>query len=133
MVQFFLGWYDDKSNYHDDIIKLFFKNILSPKGFWFDCITSIPWSYLDLKYYLVSQHEAQYFNSYSVFLLMRRINFVFVPFCSCRSCGCNQSSILSNITFSNCCYSNSCVCYIRIASQTVRGSLQLRAMQEQFA
>ena len=29
------------------------RNVTSVSGFWFDCITSIPWSYLDYAAYLV--------------------------------------------------------------------------------
>jgi hypothetical protein len=39
--------------YQDDILVSLRKNLTSVSGFWFDCVTSIPWSYIDLHFYLV--------------------------------------------------------------------------------
>jgi hypothetical protein len=42
--------------YDDDLISVAKKNVCSASGFWFDCITSIPWSYMDLNFYMVRPH-----------------------------------------------------------------------------
>jgi hypothetical protein len=52
-AQFFLGYYAEDRTYKDDFCELLIKNISSISGFWFDCVTSIPWSYMDLHYFLV--------------------------------------------------------------------------------
>uniref|UniRef100_A0A7S0MT42 Ion transport domain-containing protein n=1 Tax=Cryptomonas curvata TaxID=233186 RepID=A0A7S0MT42_9CRYP len=38
--------------YRDDFIISLKRNLSSITGFWFDCVTSIPWSYMDLHFYL---------------------------------------------------------------------------------
>jgi hypothetical protein len=40
-------------NYIDDFAWIVKKNLFSLTGFWFDCVTSIPWSCFDLYEYLV--------------------------------------------------------------------------------
>ncbi len=52
-VQFFLGRYSEDQTYEDDISLSFKRNLSSLRGFWFDCATSIPFSYMDLHLYLV--------------------------------------------------------------------------------
>ncbi len=52
-VQFFLGRYSEDLTYEDDLLVSLQRNLTSVSGFWFDCVTSIPWSYMDLHLYLV--------------------------------------------------------------------------------
>jgi hypothetical protein len=52
-TQFFLGYYEEDMTYCDDFIVLLKRNLSSVAGFWFDSVTSIPWSYMDLHFYLV--------------------------------------------------------------------------------
>ena len=44
-------------SYVDDFSRIVMRNVLSVSGFWFDLITSIPWSYVDLGFYLVMLPE----------------------------------------------------------------------------
>jgi hypothetical protein len=53
IIQFFLGTFDTDMNYIDDVAKIFKKNLSSLTGFWFDFVTSIPWSCFDLIQYMV--------------------------------------------------------------------------------
>ena len=55
-LRFFLGTFDVDLTYDDDLLSVARKNVCSPSGFWFDCVTSIPWSYMDLHFYLVPSH-----------------------------------------------------------------------------
>ncbi len=52
-TQFFLGYYEEDMTYQDDFVVSLKRNLSSISGFWFDCVTSIPWSYMDLHFYLV--------------------------------------------------------------------------------
>jgi hypothetical protein len=52
-VQFFLGSYSQDLTYQDNLLMSLKRNLSSVRGFWFDCVTSIPWSYMDLHVYLV--------------------------------------------------------------------------------
>jgi hypothetical protein len=52
-TQFFLGYFEEDMTYQDDFLVSLRKNLSSISGFWFDCVTSIPWSYIDLNFYLV--------------------------------------------------------------------------------
>jgi hypothetical protein len=52
-TQFFLGYYTHDMTYQDDFVTSVKRNLLSVTGFWFDCVTSIPWSYMDMHFYLV--------------------------------------------------------------------------------
>ena len=52
-TQFFLGYYTQDMTYKDDLSGSIRRNLSSISGFWFDCITSIPWSFMDLHFYLV--------------------------------------------------------------------------------
>jgi hypothetical protein len=54
-IQFFLGYYAEDLTYKDDFFTVFRKNISAVTGFWFDCVTSIPWSFMDIHFYLVWQ------------------------------------------------------------------------------
>jgi hypothetical protein len=52
-TQFFIGAFDTDMTYIDDLRRIVRRNLLSLSGFWFDCVTSIPWSYVDVSFYLV--------------------------------------------------------------------------------
>ncbi len=56
-VQFFLGLYTESLDYIDDLPSVMRMNLTSPWRFWFDCVTSIPWSCMDLHSYLVPAHR----------------------------------------------------------------------------
>ena len=51
VVQLFVGVYTDDMVYIDDWRAVAARTAMSVSGFWFDCATSIPWSYLDLVAY----------------------------------------------------------------------------------
>jgi hypothetical protein len=53
-LQFFIGAYNSDMSYTDDPLAIAKRYVGSLWGFWFDCATSIPWSYLDLHYYQAS-------------------------------------------------------------------------------
>ncbi len=53
-TRFFVGAYRVDLTYDDDMASICQQNLISPTGFWFDCVTSIPWSFMDLRVYLVS-------------------------------------------------------------------------------
>ena len=44
-------------SYCDDIKVVAVGNILSPSGFWFDAVTSIPFSYMDLYFHQVLETD----------------------------------------------------------------------------
>ncbi len=52
-ARFFVGSFNVDMTYDDDLVSVAKKNVCSASGFWFDCITSIPWSYMDLVFYVV--------------------------------------------------------------------------------
>ena len=54
LVQLITGYLDGTNTYIDDFAKIVFFRLSSP-WFWFDCITSLPWSFLDLLAYQVRQ------------------------------------------------------------------------------
>ena len=58
LLQFFVGYYSVEMAYYDDFYLLVRKNLLSLSGFWFDCFTSIPFSYMDLTIYMVCTQAA---------------------------------------------------------------------------
>ena len=58
-VQFFVGVWDEGGGYTDDVRVIALRNAASLTGFWFDCMTSIPWSYIDLKFYLVCSRNPE--------------------------------------------------------------------------
>jgi hypothetical protein len=47
------GTVEANQEYEDDFRTVVLANLTSLSGFWFDCVTSIPWSWLDLHIYLV--------------------------------------------------------------------------------
>ena len=53
LVQFFVGKYHKDLEYIDNIFWILKTNLTTPSGFWFDCITSIPWSCIDFNTHLV--------------------------------------------------------------------------------
>ena len=54
LYQFFVGSFDETGTYVDDIGTIAKNYVFSYNGFWFDAITSVPWSFLDLYSYQVS-------------------------------------------------------------------------------
>ena len=52
-IQFGVGIYDHKLEYVDDWRLVASTYLMSLFGFWFDCVTSIPFSFMDLHFYLV--------------------------------------------------------------------------------
>jgi hypothetical protein len=55
VVPFFMGTLDVSDTYCDDYRKIAIKYLTSPSGFWFDFLTSLPWSFNDLYTIQVSQ------------------------------------------------------------------------------
>ena len=53
ILQFFIGIHNEDMQYCDDIHRVLLLKLKSPSGFWFDCITSIPFSYMDLYFHQV--------------------------------------------------------------------------------
>ena len=53
LSRFGVGSYLANQEYEDDFRVIALGNLTSLSGFWFDCITSIPWSWLDLQIYTV--------------------------------------------------------------------------------
>ncbi len=53
VLHFFIGFYDSADKYIDDIRTIVLKSLMALGGFWFDCITSLPWSFMDLYAYQV--------------------------------------------------------------------------------
>jgi hypothetical protein len=54
VYQFFVGTFDETGTYVDEFHVVASSYILSYSGLWFDALTSVPWSYLDLYSYRVS-------------------------------------------------------------------------------
>jgi hypothetical protein len=52
-VQFFIGVYDSSDKYCDNPFLVASRYLTSPRGFGFDFVTSLPWSYIDLNSYQV--------------------------------------------------------------------------------
>ena len=52
--QFFIGYFDANEKYVDSLLAVALKNFSSFSGFWFDLLTSIPWSYFDMIAYQVN-------------------------------------------------------------------------------
>ena len=48
-MRFFVGTYNVDMTYDDDMASVARKNLASLSGFWFDCLTSIPLAYIDLR------------------------------------------------------------------------------------
>lgn len=55
--QFFIGHFDNSETYFDDMKMIMIRNFTSISGFWFDLVTSIPWSYLDVNAYKVKHFK----------------------------------------------------------------------------
>jgi hypothetical protein len=53
LSRFVVGSLDIGPDYEDDIRVIALNNLKSLSGFWFDGITSIPWSWMDLQMYTV--------------------------------------------------------------------------------
>jgi hypothetical protein len=53
ICQFAIGTFDSTETYCDEIRVIVTNYITSISGFWFDCVTSVPWSYMDLAVYRV--------------------------------------------------------------------------------
>jgi hypothetical protein len=64
VYQFFVGTFDETGTYVDEFHVVASSYILSYSGFWFDALTSVPWSYLDLYSYRVSRkNEMNFFST----------------------------------------------------------------------
>ncbi len=50
VVQFLMGCFVDP-DYVDSYSRIALRNLTSLRGFWFDCVTSMPWSYMDFLAY----------------------------------------------------------------------------------
>ncbi len=53
LVQFFVGVHGGEQEYIDDWSHVATAYLTSIFGFWFDSVTSIPWSFIDLHFYVV--------------------------------------------------------------------------------
>ena len=53
VYQFFVGTFDETGTYVDEFQAVARNYAFSYSGFWFDALTSVPWSYLDLYSYQV--------------------------------------------------------------------------------
>ncbi len=56
-VFFVTGKFDKNEIYHDNILYIVWERLRSPGEFWFDAVTSIPWSFLDFLSYLVTHSQ----------------------------------------------------------------------------
>ncbi len=74
-VQFFLGRYSEDLTYEDDLLVSLQRNLTSVSGFWFDCVTSIPWSYMDLHQYLVRPLLLRRARSFALILNPRCLDY----------------------------------------------------------
>lgn len=52
-MPFFVGYFRQDTTYCDSKRIVALRQLRSPFAFWFDSVTSIPWSYFDLETYLV--------------------------------------------------------------------------------
>jgi hypothetical protein len=55
LSQFFIGSFEDSPSLLNDFLLVLLRNFTSISGFWFDCITSIPWSFIDFRAYTVRE------------------------------------------------------------------------------
>jgi hypothetical protein len=53
LVQFFVGTHNHEQEYIDDWRHVASAYLMSIFGFWFDSVTSIPWSFMDLHFYML--------------------------------------------------------------------------------
>ncbi len=51
--QFGIGTFDSTGTYCDEIGVIVRRYLTKLRGFWFDCMTSVPWSYMDFAVYVV--------------------------------------------------------------------------------
>ncbi len=58
-MQFFIGFYTHELKYFDDLRVVARRNLSSPYRFWFDSVTSIPFSYIDLTIYRVTRDQPE--------------------------------------------------------------------------
>jgi hypothetical protein len=56
-VQFGVAVYNEDMQFIDDWRAIAARNLMSISGFWFDSGTSIPWSFMDLHFYLVQNSQ----------------------------------------------------------------------------
>ncbi len=61
--QFVIGTFDSTGTYCDEFRAVVARYLTKVRGFWFDCVTSVPWSYMDLVIYVVQTHPNLYFSS----------------------------------------------------------------------
>jgi hypothetical protein len=66
-VQFFIGVYDSAEKYCDDPLVVATRYLTSLRGFAFDFITSLPWSYFDLNSYQAILFQSSSSSSSSSF------------------------------------------------------------------
>ena len=81
VYQFFVGSFDETGTHIDDFGTIARVYVLSYSGFWFDTLTSIPWSFLDFYSYHVSfLHNSKFLHSQSY------------AYCCCHLdvCACNM-------------------------------------------
>ncbi len=56
ILQFLTGCFvEHNTEYVDSYSRIALRNLTSLKGFWFDCVTSMPWSFMD--YYAYQARE----------------------------------------------------------------------------
>ena len=53
VCQFIIGTFDSTETYCDDFRSIATTYLTTASGFWFDCFTSVPWSYMDFVVYQV--------------------------------------------------------------------------------
>ena len=53
LLQFFTGTFEESPSLLSDLRRAAKRNFSSLGGFWFDCLTSTPWNYLDYQAYKV--------------------------------------------------------------------------------
>jgi hypothetical protein len=56
--QFVTGTFDSTETYCDELSFIATRYLTTIRGFWFDCITSVPWSFMDLAVYRVRSTPA---------------------------------------------------------------------------
>ena len=70
VLNFFVGVYDSEFNYVDKASWVLRKYLTSPMGFWFDALTSIPWSWIDIHSYLVTDLSSSPVAGFSLIICM---------------------------------------------------------------
>jgi hypothetical protein len=77
--QFFIGYYKIDMTYEDNLAVCIARNLSSFSGFWFDCVTSIPWSYMDMHFYLVLICPLFILGIMTIFKTFRFTVFIVLP------------------------------------------------------